>query len=217
MKWPVIDSLSIHLHILRRLTPVISLWQRALWTEANQVVKSSCKKSPLSHWTYTSTRYIFSWVSVRFGIQKQGCVSFKYSLHLCFQCRGTVQVAASTDASQITEENLMWRLRKTTQEHFITQSLTTKMVLPGAASQSTLDIPLSPKRNNLFTKLFHQQLIDLWRDGLRSKTLLYWNYLVKLLSFYKLLNSKNIILILHTYFWKYKFDIHIHLWIKGGT
>ncbi len=86
-----------------------------------------------------------------------------------FVSRVDIQVAASTDESQSTGENLIWRFGKITQEHFITHSLTTKMVLPGAASQSTLYI----SSTKVFAKLFNQQIIDLWRDGP------YWNHLVK--------------------------------------
>jgi len=151
MKWPVIDSPSIHLNILNGLTPVISLWQRALWAEANQVVKSSCKRAPwvIEH-IPAQDMYL---AEIQSGLEFKSRVVLLSSILSIFDSSVEVQVAASTDASQTTEENLMWRLGKTTQEHFITQSLTTKMVLPGAAFQSTLDIPVSPKRTKRFTKL----------------------------------------------------------------
>lgn len=147
MNWPVIDSLSIHLRILNGLIAVLCLWLRALWAQANQMAKSSCKKTP---WVidHIPAQDVFL-AMLQLDLAFKGKVVLLSRVLAISVSRVEVQVATSSDASQSTEENLMWRFGKTTQEHFITHSLTTKMVLPGAAFQSTLDIFSKKKRRYL--------------------------------------------------------------------
>lgn len=191
MKWSVIDSLSIHPHILNGLIAVLCLWQRALCAEANQMAKSSCKKAP---WVidHIPAQDVFLAV-LQSDLAFKGRVVLLSRVLSIFVSRVDVQVAASTGESQSTGEKLMWRFGKTTQEHFITHSLTTKMVLPGAASQSTLDT-LYPQKKSLQSSLIDKKLIC-GEMGWDPKHLPYWNHLVKLFSFF--LNSTKMKLFWH--------------------
>lgn len=144
MKWPVIDSLSIHPHILNGLIAVYAygkepcVLKQIKWL--NQVVKKPLESSII----YQHKMYFLA--VPQSDLAFKGRVVFLSRVLSIFVSRVEVQVAALTDVSQSTEENL-----KTTQEHFITHSLSTKIVLPRAASQSTLDIS-SKKKEGAFAE-----------------------------------------------------------------